>query len=117
MIKKSIVKCGLVFAAFIFTVKVSGHYELPIFTWYSPHSILNYVLVSDFLFSCLPFPIESFAFVLVEYQNEKDCPALKRYTPNIMRDFPLAKQYRCIKYPLLKVYYEKKNMSYHFFKK
>ena len=49
MTKESMVTWRLIFTAFIFTIKYSGHYELPIFTQYSLKSVLNYVLAQDFI--------------------------------------------------------------------
>ena len=49
MTKESMVTWRLIFTAFIFTIKYSGHYELPILTQYSLKSVLNYVLAQDFI--------------------------------------------------------------------
>ena len=64
MIKKPNVKWGLIFTTFIFTIKISGHYELPIFTILNTKLCISVNLcISDFpltkqnkyMFSEIPF--------------------------------------------------------------
>ena len=43
MIERSILRWGLKFTAFIFTVKMEAHYKQPTFTYYLLYSILNCV--------------------------------------------------------------------------
>ena len=64
--KKSVIKSGLIFTAFISTTKLSGQYELRIFTCYSLYRILDFVLVQNIIQL-----VTISKRILVEYQNEE----------------------------------------------
>ena len=123
------VACIFVYFSFLYNIviiekkKISGYYEITVIYLFSIHCTRYQIAYwYKILFSYLQFPMESFAFILVEYQNEKDVTyeryfrmlseidiidfyfyraeiscwtaSFEKYTPSIVRDFSSTKQNR-----------------------